>query len=830
MCSLASTFLAFWLCFVCAFPAMAQRDLSGTAEIEQTLQKLNVVGSALMIGAHPDDENTAVLAYLARGRHVRTAYLSLTRGEGGQNLIGPEQGDLLGLIRTQELLAARRIDGAQQFFTRAIDFGYTKTAAETLAKWGHDRILSDVVWTIRRFHPDIVILRFSGTERDGHGQHQVSAILGKEAFTAAADPKRFPEQLKYEQPWQAKRLLWNVSRFTREMEQDAERMKDRIDIDAGAFNPVLGKSYAEVAGISRSMHRSQGMGAAERRGPLRDSFVVIAGQPARQDLFEGIDLSWNRKPGEAEAGRRIGKALREFDPQHPDRVIPHLLAARAAAPDRAAEIDEAIARCAGLWVDAAAGRFAVLPGDSVQVKATVINRSGFRFDAAKVTIAGAGGKVERELSAAPLAYNKAVEAAIAYRIPRDQPYSQPFWLAKPKQGDTYTIEDQRQIGVPDSPPVLEARFELTAGGAQIELTRPVQYRYVDRVQGELTRPLVVVPPVAVNLPESVRLFPEAGRRSIHVQVQANQAGATGQVRLEMPAGWTAEPTGLEFKLPARGEQQELVFEITPPSAGAVAHLRAVAETGGRTIAQGMQAISYPHIPAQTVFPPAEEKLVRAGVNVLAKKIGYIMGAGDEMPRALEQMGLSVTLLTAADLEQRNLSEFDAIVAGVRAYNVRADLPANQHRLLEYVRAGGTYIVQYNTFDRGGLPQIGPYPLTFGTDMQRRHDRVSVEDAPVALPNPGNPLLHAPNEITPRDFEGWVQERGLYFASKWDPRYQPVLESHDPDAPPNPGGMLYARYGGGVFVFSGYAWFRQLPAGVPGAYRIFANMLSASKTR
>ena len=783
-----------------------------------------------MIAAHPDDENTAVLAYLARGRHVRTGYLSLTRGEGGQNLIGSEQGDLLGLIRTQELLAARRIDGAEQFFTRAIDFGYTKTAAETLSKWGHDKILSDVVWTIRRFRPDIVVLRFSGTERDGHGQHQVSAILGKEAFTAAADPNRFPEQLKYVQPWQARRLLQNLPRFTREMEQETDRFKDRIDLDVGDFNPVLGKSYAEVAGISRSMHRSQGMGAAERRGAARESFVVIAGEPAAKDLFDGIDLSWNRLPGGAEAGRHIAKALREFDPMHPDRVIPELLAARAQARDRVRDIDEAIAQCAGLWLDAAADRPSVLAGGSVQVKLTALNRSAFRIDAAKVTLTGPGANVERALSTAALAYNKPAEATASYAIPRDQPPSQPFWLAQPKQGDTYTIDDPRRIGLADQPPLIQARFQLSAGGAQLELSRPVRYRYVDRVQGELTRPVVVVPPVAVNLTESVRLFPQAARRAIHVQVQANEANVEGVLKMEAPSGWSAQPAGLPFKLPASGEQQELTFEITPPATAGIAHLRAVAEIGGRAVSQGMQVISYPHIPVQTVFPPADEKLVRADIQVLAKKIGYIMGAGDEMPRALEQMGCSVTLLSTADLEQRDLSGFDAIVAGVRAYNVRHDLPANQQRLMNYVRNGGVYIVQYNTVDRSALPQIGPYPLIFGTDMQRRHDRVSVEEAPVTFPNPGNPLLHQPNEITPRDFEGWVQERGLYFASKWDPKYQPVLESHDPGEPPNPGGMLYARYGKGVFIFSGYAWFRQLPAGVPGAYRIFANMLSAAQTR
>jgi LmbE family N-acetylglucosaminyl deacetylase len=777
-----------------------------------------------MIGAHPDDENTAVLAYLARGRFVRTGYLSLTRGEGGQNLIGPEQGDLLGLIRTQELLAARRIDGAEQFFSRAIDFGYTKTASETLAKWGHDRILSDVVGVIRNFRPDVIILRFSGTERDGHGQHQVSAILGKEAFTAAADPHRFPEQLRYVKPWQAKRVLWNVFRFTRQQEQEAEKLKDRLEVDVGDFDPVLGKSYAEIAGISRSMHRSQGMGAPERRGSAREAFVVVAGEPAQKDLFDGIDLTWNRIPGEAEVGRLISRAIAKLDPLHPERIIPDLLAARALMQEGVAEVDEAIAQCAGLWLDAEADRYAVTPGDSVKVKLTALARSAWRFDGVKATVANMPAVV----SATALEYNKPVETNISYAFPAGQPYSQPFWLAKPKQGDTYTIDDQRMIGVPDSPPVLTARFQVAADGAQLELTRPVRYRYIDRVQGELTRALAVVPPVAVNMSESVRMFPSREERGIRVVVEANRAEAAGEVKLDVPAGWSVQPAARGFKLRAAGEQQELMFGVTPPGKDTIAELRAWAETGGRTVGRGMEVISYPHIPVQVVFLPAEQKLVHADIRILVKKIGYIMGAGDDMPRALEQLGCQVTLLSAADLEQRNLTEFDAIVAGVRAYNVRSDLVANEQRLMDYVRNGGTYVVQYNTVDRGPLPAMGPYPFTVTIDMQRRHDRVSVEDAPVSFPHADHPLLHVPNRITEQDFAGWVQERGLYFPSKWDRHYQTLLESHDPGEPPEEGGTLYTRYGKGVYIYTAYSWFRQLPAGVPGAFRLFANMLSAGR--
>jgi hypothetical protein len=535
--------------------------------------------------------------------------------------------------------------------------------------------------------------------------------------------------------------------------------------------------------------------------------------------------------GGAEAGRAIAKAIGKLDPLNPDRIIPDLLAVRPVIRrlgdhDKLRQLDDAIALCAGLWLDATADRYDVIPGESVKVKLTALDRSRFPIASVKAKV----GAIDADVSVKPLPYNQPAEATVTYPIVRDHPYSQPFWLAKPKTGDTYTIDDQRLIGRPDSPPALEVHFRIVAGGTEMEFTRPVQYRYTDRVQGDLTRPLVVVPPVAVNMTESVRVFPAAEKRPIHVAVQANKAGAEGVVKMDLPAGWTAQPPAGRFKLAQKGEQQDLLFEVTPRDGIETSQLRAIATVDGRSIDRGMEVISYPHIPVQTSFPPAAEKLVRADIRVLAKKVGYIVGAGDDVPHALEQLGCEITFLSTADLEQRNLQEFDAIVAGVRAYNVRADLVANEHRLLDYVKNGGTYIVQYNTVDRGSLPPMGPYPFAVTMDFQTRHDRVSVEDAPVKFPHPANPLLHKPNEITGRDFDGWVQERGLYFASKWDPHYETVLECNDPGEPPNQGGMLYTRYGKGVYIFSAYSWFRQLPAGVPGAYRIFANMLSAARTQ
>lgn len=798
------------LCFVtCALPVLAQRDLSGAAEARLALEKLNVTGSVLMIAAHPDDENTALLAYFARGRKVRTAYLSLTRGEGGQNLIGSEQGDALGVIRTQELLAARKIDGAEQFFTRAIDFGFTKTPQEVFEKWGREKILSDVVWTIRRFQPDVIILRFSGTPRDGHGQHQASAILGKEAFSAAADSKRFPEQLKYVQPWQAKRLMWNVFNFTREQEKESEQLKDRVDIDPGEYDPVLGYSFGEIAGMSRSMHKSQGMGTFERKGSQKNGLVTIAGDHATKDVFDGIDITWARVPGAAALTGLFTQACHEFDAEHPEKVVPLLLKARAAlaemhqpvAERKRHELDEDIALLSGLWLDATADKYASLPGGSFKVTRTMLDRSGIPMQA--------DGK--------DLPHNTPVAITDTVPIAPSEPYTQPYWLREPKQGDTYTVSDQLLIGLPENPPLLQSKFRVRIEGQELEFQRPVVHRYADRVLGELVRPLVVVPPVSVDVPKNALVFPNGSARQVEIEVKAPAGAASGELRIEAPKGWKIEPASQPFQLGDAGQEVALPFHVTPPHDDARGSLHATATVDGHPVSVGMQVIVYPHIPTQTLFPAARTDLVHAAIDLTAQNIGYVMGAGDEVPESLRQLGAAVTLLTSGDLARADLSRYDAIVTGARAYNTRLDLRANQQRLLDYVKQGGTMVVQYNTQDNT-LSHIGPYPLTIG------RERVTLEDAPVKFLDPVSPLLHKPNEITERDFEGWVQERGLYFASQWDAHYQPLFEVNDPGEKPLRGSTLYTKYGKGNYVFTGFSFFRELPAGVPGAYRLFANLL------
>ena len=827
-------------------PIFGQRAIAGETKIRLMLEELNNVGSVMMIAAHPDDENTALLAYLARGRHVRTGYLSLTRGEGGQNLIGSEQSDELGVIRTEELLAARRIDGAEQFFTRAIDFGFTKSADETLGtKWPRDKVLGDVVWAIRRFRPDVIILRFSGTPRDGHGQHQASALLGKEAFTAAGDSTKFPEQLKYVKPWQAQRLMTNLAGFGPEQEKELAKIPDKLEMDLGAYSPELGYSYNEIAGMSRSQHRSQAMGTAERRGSQINYFVTDRGDRAVKDMLEGINLGWSRLPGGAAIGERITQIASAFEPLHPEASVPMLTALRPSieaiardtkdpiADRKLKELDEAIATTAGVWAEALTDKYAVTPGSNIKVTLSALLRSPGEVTISGARLIGIDGVPVPSIAAAQLVPNKASQYPVTIKIPENQPFNQPYWLQLPKDSAMYTLPDPSKLGDPENAPLLQAEFHLKIHGVDITLVRPVEHRYVDRVYGELTRPLAIVPPVAVDFGGRALVFPDPSSRQIEVPVRANTGKVAGDVGLELPAGWKADPASQHFELSGAEEQVSLNFTVTPPAGESEGVLHAIATVDGRRIPYNLRVIDYPHIRAQTLLPLAEAHLVRSDIKTLAKTVGYVMGAGDEIPLALRQIGIDVTLLSPEDLAHSDLAKYDAVVTGVRAFNTRPDLRANYQRLFKYAEEGGTLVVQYNTPENGPggtalesplLAHVGPYPIKTG------RDRVTVEEAPVTFPNPQVRLLHVPNEITQRDFDGWIQERGLNFPAEWDSRYQPVAETHDPGEKPLNGGLLYTKYGKGAYINTSFVWFRELPGGVPGAFRIFANLISAAKAQ
>ncbi|MCA1633362.1 MAG: PIG-L family deacetylase [Acidobacteria bacterium] len=783
------------------------------AETQLALRKLSVLGSALYIAAHPDDENTALLAYLANERGVRTGYLSVTRGDGGQNLIGTEKGALLGLLRTQELLAARRVDGAEQFFTRAVDFGFTKSPEEALRIWGHEAVLADVVWVIRRFRPDVVITRFPSTGEGGHGQHTASAILAREAFDAAGDPARFPEQLRDVQPWKPKRLLWNVFSRQGERPKDADKM---LSADVGAFNPLLGKSYTEIAAQSRSQHKSQGFGSAERRGASVNYFAHLAGEEARRDIFDGVDLSWRREPGGEPVGRLVEQAAREYQPSNPQAILPLLVRAHrelngllTSNPNLDAEkaglkmwgLREVIRACAGLWIENIAAAPYATPGGEVRVTTTLINRSEYplRLERISMGYGGVGSRDSWKTVNAEMKNNQPAQTETVVRVPADAEPGQPYWLRREPGEGLFQVESPGQVGQPENGPVIPVTLEVAAGpeGEKIFFQTEVSYRWTDRVRGELYRPVAIVPPVAVNLSERVLVFPDRAPKRVQVTLRSNVSAETrGTIRLKLPGGWTSTPASIPLSLKGRDEEFKAVFSVAPAPDASSGTLAAEFETGGQRLSRGFVEIDYPHLPRHALFPAAEARLVRLDLQRRGDSVGYVMGSGDEIPEALRQVGYEVRLLSDDDLENADLSKFDAVVAGVRAYNTRAALRRQQKRLLAYVEGGGTYVVQYNTSDRAleGF-QLGPYPFKLS------QERVTVEGAPVALIQPADALLNAPNKITPADFEGWVQERGLYFPSEWDARYQTLFATHDPGETDKRGSTLVARHGRGTYVYT-----------------------------
>ncbi len=800
-----------------------QRVIPDAAELGIALQKLEVLGSVLYVGAHPDDENTSLLAWFSKGRKYRTAYLSVTRGEGGQNLIGPEQGAELGLLRTQELLAARRIDGAEQYFTRAVDFGYSKTAEETLEIWGKESVLGDIVWVIRKFRPDVIVTRFAAEGAGGHGHHTASGMLIKEAFAAAADPDRFPEQLAYAPVWKATRILLNRGR------PRPEEAAPTLRVDTGEYNPLLGKSYSEVAGESRSQHKSQGFGSGGRRGTQYDSFELWAGEPAARDIFEGIDATWDRVPGGHRVGLLLAECIRSFDHRQPSRSVPGLLGVQAELaklPEsewtrlKREELSRVIQGCAGIWMEAIADDFSAAPGDGILVRTSIVNRSDQPFVLHSLGVPGA---VPDSAVDKPLKNNEVLAVETKVLIREGFPSSQPYWLEPSPQNGPFSAGDRDLMGLAENPPSLDVAVVLSIDGRRLEYLLPVLFRWTDQVQGERYRPFEVRPRVTVQIEDGVRIFSGGGPQPVKIRLKSHSRNVAGTVRLKEMDGWRVTPSGLPFSLADKNDEAEVSFEISPPKDARESVLSAEAEVGGEIMNRAMVEISYPHIHRQVYFPESRIKVVKLDVATRGKRIGYIMGAGDDVADALRHLGLEVTMLDDVTLETADLLSFDAIVAGVRAYNTRDRLKSANRRLLDYVEQGGTLVVQYNVASGALDGRIGPYPLTIG------RDRVTVENAPVTFPVPGHPLLTFPNKITSSDFEGWVQERGLYFASSWDERYEAILASHDPGEPDRTGGLLCARYGKGVFIYTAYAWFRQLPAGVAGAYRIFANLISAGKS-
>ena len=819
---------------------------SDIATIQQNLKKLSVLGSVLYIAAHPDDENTRLLAYLAQEKHYRTGYLSLTRGDGGQNLIGTEQGELLGLIRTQELLAARRVDGAEQFFSRANDFGFSKNPEETLKFWDKEKVLGDMIWVIRKFRPDVMICRFPTTGEGGHGNHTASAILAQEAFSAAADPNRYPEQLKHGVTvWQAKRLLWNTFNFG----NTNTTSEDQFKINVGAYNPILGKSYGEIAAESRSNHKTQGFGSAKQRGDAFEYFKTILGDAPKIDLMDGVVTDWSRIPGGGPIGEELAAIRKKFNDDAPEASVSALVKLldkvdidfgndkamqtvrlKAGAVDdynywhkqKAKELKDLIAACAGLWFESYATEPFYALGEKVLVNTQVICRSVIPIQVAAVIGLGEDEIVTKKT---PLTQNTL--ATFSNSISPAN-LSQPYWLKYSRTNiggyNTDYLDEKGpfyQRTLPENTP-NSMTIEMDLFGKTVDFQSPVFFKYVDPSRGEIYQPLEITPPVTANVAEPVYVFYKAQPQTVQVKLKSF-TNASGNIAITPIAGWKISPEKIEFADKKKGDEWTVAFTVSPSEGKQnIGNLEVVTTANGKSFSQGLLNIKYNHIPAITIFPPAQAKLVNIDLKIAGKKIGYIGGAGDLVPDALREVGYEVHPLTENEILNGDLSGYDAIITGVRAYNVNPRLAYEQPKLLEYVKNGGNLVVQYNNNNGLVTKEIGPYPFRI------TNERVTDETSPVTIKDKNNAILNYPNRITQDDFKDWIQERSVYMLNDMDPKYQTPLQMGDPNAPQSNGAVAVAQYGEGRFVYTSLVFFRELPAGVPGAYRLFINLLSKPK--
>jgi LmbE family N-acetylglucosaminyl deacetylase len=771
-----------------------------SARLYRALERLPQGARVLYVAAHPDDENTRLISWLVQVKKLRVGYLSITRGDGGQNLIGKEQGPALGLLRTQELLAARRLDGAEQFFTRARDFGFSKNPEETLRSWGKERILEDVVWVYRSFKPEVIVTRFSPVSSETHGHHTASAQLALEAFSKAAEPAFAPAQVKQAGVWKARRIVWNA--FVGDPKEDTSKF---VRLDANPYDPLLGLSMGELAGDSRTMHKSQGFGAPRGILPVMENFALLAGEPMKESFLDGV-------PANVAQGA-LAKALAAFRPGAPQLAIPALLEAYAAAPSD--EIANAIASCAGLSLLAIAESPATTPGAALPVALSALQRNPAGLELASVRLGA------QEISGPGALQAQWVQKTALHEIPQVLA-AEPAWLRNPPEEGHYPVEELEDRVRPEPAPPLFADFTLRAGKQTLVVRRPIVYRWVDPVLGERTRAVEIAPPATIDAAAPALLFPDAAPRTLRATVRAAAGPVEGTAAIAAPAGFAVEPKERPFKLDAAGAEVELSFEVRPAPQSREGELRLAVKVGGKLWDRGLRRLEYAHIPPQAWHPESRVRLVHFDLQRgTARNIGFIAGAGDEVAPVLAQLGYQVTPLDETALRERNLSAFDAVVVGVRAFNVNPWLEGLKPKLFAYVERGGVLVEQYNTKNWiSRLPEpLGPYPMSIS------QQRVTDERADVGFAQPDHAVLRTPNHIGAEDFQGWVQERGLYFAEKWDDRYAAPLSMHDPGEEPLRGSLLVARHGKGRFVYTGLAFFRQLPAGVPGAIRLFANLLA-----
>ena len=801
-----------------------------SAAIYNQIEKVNFLGSVLYIAAHPDDENTRLISYLSNEKMARTGYLSLTRGDGGQNLIGPELREQLGVIRTQELLEARKIDGGEQFFSRANDFGYSKNPDETLQIWDKTQVLSDVVWAIRKFQPDVIINRFDhrspGTT---HGHHTASAQLSLESFDLANDTNAFPNQLKWVKPWQPKRQFFNTSWWFYGSKEkfDAADKTNLSSLQIGVYYPSIGKSNQEIAALSRSCHESQGFGSTGSRGEEMEYLEFLKGTSLKNknNIFEGIDTSWNRVKGGAAVGELIQKILKEYDFKNPALSIPNLVKAYAMVQlledehwkaIKTEELKKVIAACSGLYLEVVSENQTATPNSTLNIKIEAINRSANSMLLKSIVSLPEGKNTNLN---SELKNNIALNNNLTIQLPETVNYTNPYWLNQKGTVGMYTVNEQQNIGIADVIREVKLVFNIEINEITIPFERNVIYKYNDPTKGEIFNPLDIVPEITTSIMDKVALFNSGKSKTIGVKIKAGKENEKGILKLNLPSNWRVNPTEIAFALSKKGEEQIVNFEVFPPKNADEISVKAIAIVNGKLFDKEQININYEHISKQQILRTSEAKFIKLDIKTGNEKIAYIMGAGDEVPKSLKQMGYEVTEINQSEITKEKLANFDVLITGIRAYNTVKELKFKQEILFDFVSEGKTMLVQYNTTDELVTKNIAPYTLKIS------RDRVTEENAEIRFLSPEHRVLNYPNKITSKDFVGWTQEQGLYYPSEWDPSFTPILSSNDKGETPKNGALLIANYGKGHYIYTGLSFFRELPEGVSGAYRLISNLIS-----
>ncbi|OCA73799.1 PIG-L family deacetylase [Chryseobacterium arthrosphaerae] len=825
----------FILGFNTVFCLAQQVRPSKSSDIYRELKTLKHLPKVLYLAAHPDDENTGLLSWLINDQNVETGYLSLTRGDGGQNLLGTEQGAALGLIRTHELLEARKLDGAQQFFTRAIDFGFSKNTTDTFKQWDENSIIADVVWVIRKFRPDVIICRFPPTAAAGHGQHAASAVVAEKAFKLAGDKTAFPDQLKYVNAWQPKRVLWNTFRFGG-VNTTAE---NQLKVTVGQYDAQLGMGYGELAGLSRSLHKSQGAGTQSVAGIRTEYFAHVAGEPAKATLFDGVVKTWTSE-GNADIDLALDKIISAFNFNNPDLSLPALLALRKKVmalkdtevkKDKIKSLDRIILSCAGFMGEVVTNQAEAVAGDDYSFRLNLISRAVNPVILENVQWLSQSENFNRELSKDSLI---TIEHTI--QIPADAALTEPYWLAKPPANTgTFSVPNDTLIGLPEAESPLNVLLGLKIGSEKFQVKLPLSFKKLDPVRGDVVEALRIVPALELKFTQPLYVVKENEDLHLNLNVKVNSSKQFSKGVLNLMHN--GEKIGNTDVNSFTGKDSTIDFVIPKTKLASIHSSRL--QLDANYVADGVAynkkqvLIQYPHLPSLQYFSPATVTVMKGDLQAKVKKVGYIEGAGDFVPDFLRIAGIQVDVLKDEDFygytepsggsnTQNKLSQYDAIILGVRANNTEKKLGRWMPFLWSYAKAGGNLVMQYNTNQDTTVAQLGMYNFSIA------NKRVTEENAEVKFLNPNHKLLNFPNKITADDFKGWVQERGAYFPSQWDGAYEPLFEMHDTGEEPLQGSTLYAKYGKGNFIYTPLAFFRQLPAGNVGAARLFLNFLSAQK--